>query len=77
MNEATHIEVARETDAAALAVFAAGRGLTVIQDRTAVETQASPRKTAHAISAWLAESGLPLVPTTLGERELALRPPSG
>lgn len=76
MNEAMRIELARETDAADLARFVTNLGLSVKQDRTELTIGNSPDETVGAIESWLAESGAPLVPTVVGERELALRPQS-
>jgi hypothetical protein len=70
-----HVEVSRETEAEELARFARTIGLAVSCNGTVVDFEDENGEIAAAVSAWLANSGAPLVPTQLIDGSFALRPP--
>ncbi len=86
MTEAIHVQVAREVDGVELVGFLETHGLAGelvrANDHFEVEVGYGPAEQERlqaqvwdTITSWLAESGRPLVPTAIGEREYALTPP--
>jgi hypothetical protein len=75
-SDSLRIEVARETDALGLARFVQGLGLAVSCHGTTVEIAEPPADIGQAVTTWLAEWELPLVPAGRTGRTLTLRPPS-
>jgi hypothetical protein len=70
------VEVARETDALDLARFVRELGLRVSCRGTTVEIVEPPADIEQAVTTWLADWQLPLVPAGRSGMTLTLRPPS-
>jgi hypothetical protein len=75
-SDSLRVEVARETDALDLARFVQELGLAVSCHGTTVEIAEPPADIGQAVTTWLADWQLPLVPAGRSGRTLRLRPPS-
>ena len=76
MSPSTSIELPRETDAADFEDFVKGLGLHARRGGTTVEILDAKCVVGATVTAWLAERHKPLVPSALGDGDLALRPPA-
>ena len=76
MTAQIRIELARESDAVDFERFVGDIGLHVVRRGATVEILEEAQVIGDAVTEWLADSADPLVPTTLGDGSLALRPPA-
>ena len=87
MPEAIRVQLARTVEGRDLLESLAARGLAgrLVEEEGGLAVLVSDgggdaerlrREVLHALDAWVGESGLPLVPTSLGDEGCALRPPA-
>ena len=65
------VEITRSVDGPELAALVGGE----YRDGHLLVEAADPLTVTHALEAWVAERGLPLVPVQIGEGAFALAPP--
>jgi hypothetical protein len=70
------IELARDSDAADFERFVGELGLQVVRQGATVEILEESELIGEAVTAWLSDTRDQLVPTTLADGSLALRPPA-